>query len=46
MKLAGYVTCIRQERNEYRVLAGKPEGKDYGEELDIGRNIILTWILD
>jgi hypothetical protein len=27
MKLAGHVVCIGEERNVYRVLVGKPEGK-------------------
>jgi hypothetical protein len=34
----------RAERNAYRILMGKPEGKR-PEGLDIGASIILKWIL-
>jgi hypothetical protein len=45
IKWAVHVICIKQETSVYRISVGKPEGKDHGE-LDIGRRIILTWILE
>jgi hypothetical protein len=40
-------TCTRLEdvRNAYKILVGKPEGKDCFEDLDIVGRIILEWIL-
>jgi hypothetical protein len=29
IKLAGHVACMRNERNAYRILVEKPEGKNY-----------------
>jgi hypothetical protein len=34
-----------KKRNAYRILVGKPEGKDHWEELDVSGSIILKWIL-
>jgi hypothetical protein len=45
MRWAGYVACMREKRNAYRILEGKPEGKSPLEDLDIGGRIILRWIL-
>jgi len=36
---------LREERNAYRILMRKPEGRDHLEYLDINRNIILYVIL-
>jgi hypothetical protein len=38
--------CIRGEkRNAYRILMGKPEGKNHWEDEDVGGWTILKWIL-
>jgi hypothetical protein len=35
---------MRRKRNAYRVLMGKPEGKDQFEELRAGERIISKWM--
>jgi hypothetical protein len=35
-----------EKRNACRILVGKPEGKRPLEDLDVGRRIILEWILE
>jgi hypothetical protein len=35
-----------EERNAYRILVGKPEKRDYGEDQDVGGWTILKWILE
>jgi hypothetical protein len=35
-----------KKMNAYRILVGKPEGKSYWEDQDIGGLIILKWILE
>jgi hypothetical protein len=35
-----------ERRGAYRVLVGKPEGKDHLEDPGIDRRIILKWIFD
>jgi hypothetical protein len=42
MNWAGHVARMGEKRNAYRLLVGKPEGK---EDLDVGGWIILGWIL-
>jgi hypothetical protein len=37
---------MKANRNAYRVLVGKPEGKRHLEGLDVGGRIILRWILE
>jgi hypothetical protein len=32
---------MREKRNTYRVLMGKPEERDNLEDLDVNRNVIL-----
>jgi len=32
-------------RNMYRILVGKPNGKNYSEDLGVDGRIILEWIL-
>jgi hypothetical protein len=45
MRLAGRVAGM--EKNAYRLLVGKPEGKrDHQEDQDVGGFIILRWILE
>jgi hypothetical protein len=43
---AGHVSRILVKRNAYRILVGKPEGKNYQEKQDVGGWIILKWILE
>jgi hypothetical protein len=45
MRWAGNVAQIGEKRNAYRILVGKPEGKNHYEDLDVGGSIILRWIL-
>jgi hypothetical protein len=35
-----------EKRNAYRLLVGKPEGKNNYEDQDVGGWIILGWILE
>jgi hypothetical protein len=42
VRWAGHVARMEEMRNAYRLLVGKPEGKDQ----DIGEWIILRWILE
>jgi hypothetical protein len=37
---------MREKRNAYRLLVGKPEGKRPLREEDIGGWIVLRWVLD
>jgi hypothetical protein len=43
---AGHVARMGEKRNAYRLLVGKPEGKNHYEDQDIGGWIILGWILE
>jgi hypothetical protein len=36
MKWAGHVARIGERRNAYRILVGKPEGRDHWEDQDVG----------
>jgi hypothetical protein len=38
-------SCMGENGNAYRILVGKPEGRRPLGRLDIGRRIILKWIL-
>jgi hypothetical protein len=44
MRWAGHVARIWERRGAYRVLVGKPEGKDHLGDLDVDGRIILRWI--
>jgi hypothetical protein len=46
MRLAGHVAWMAEKRNAYRILVGKPEGKNRWEDLDLGGWTILKWILE
>jgi hypothetical protein len=35
-----------EKRNIYRILVGKPEGKNHWEDQDVGGWKILKWILE
>jgi hypothetical protein len=44
MRWVGHVARMRGKRNMYRVLVGKPEGKNNLEDLGVDGNIILKWV--
>ena len=44
MRWAGHVACMGEERGVYRVLVGKPEGRDHLGDLGVDGWIILGWI--
>jgi hypothetical protein len=44
MRLAGHVARMGQGRGVYRVLVGKPEGKNHWGDPDADGRIILRWI--
>jgi hypothetical protein len=38
------VVRLRELRNSYKVLVGKPEGKNHSEDLGVDGDLILKWI--
>jgi len=44
MRWAGHVARMGERRGVYRVLVGKPEGKNHLEDPDVDGRIILRWI--
>jgi len=42
---AGCLARLGKARSSYRILVGKPEGKDDAEVLGVDGKIILKWIL-
>ena len=44
MRWAGHVARMGEERGTYRVLVGKPEGKNHWGDLGVDGWIILGWI--
>jgi hypothetical protein len=44
MRGAEHVARIGEKRNAYRILVGKPEGKNQWEDHDVGGWTILKWI--
>jgi hypothetical protein len=42
---AGHVARMGEMRNAYKILIGKPEGKNHSEELGVDGKIILEWFL-
>ena len=44
MRWAGHVARMGEEMGVYRVLVGKPEGKNYWGDLGVHGLIILGWI--
>ena len=44
MRWTGHVACMEERRGVYRVLVGKPEGKNHLEDPGIDGRIILRWI--
>jgi hypothetical protein len=45
VRWVGHVVCMEEMKNIYRILVGKPEGKDRSEDLDVDGRIILEWFL-
>jgi hypothetical protein len=45
VRWAGRVAHMGEMRAAYKILVEKPEGRDYSEDLDVDRKIILEWIL-
>jgi hypothetical protein len=45
MRWAGHAARMGERRNAYRILVGKPEGKNHWEEQDVDVWTILKWIL-
>jgi hypothetical protein len=39
-----HIACMGERRDAYRVLVGKPEGRDHLEEPGVDGRIILIWI--
>jgi len=44
MRWAGHVALMWEGRHIYRVLVGKPEGKDHLGDLGVDGRMILRWI--
>jgi hypothetical protein len=44
-RLDQWYLSMREKRNAYRVLMGKPEERDHVEDLDVNRNALLKMIL-
>jgi hypothetical protein len=45
MRWAGHVLCMGEGRGVYRVLVGRPEGKNRWEDIGVGGKITLRWTL-
>jgi hypothetical protein len=45
IRWAGHVACMGEERNVYKVLMGKPEGKNHLEDQDVDGRMGSEWIL-
>jgi hypothetical protein len=41
MSWVGHVTCMEEGRGAYRILVGRPEGRNHWEDLSVGGGIIL-----
>jgi hypothetical protein len=44
--MGGACSTNWEKMNAYRILVGKPEGKDHWEDQDVGGWTILKWILE
>jgi len=44
MRLAGHVAPMGDRRGVYRVLVGKPEGKNHLGDPDVDGRVMLRWI--
>jgi hypothetical protein len=45
MRWARHVACMGEWRGVYRVLVGRPEGKNHWEDLGVDGRITLRWTL-
>jgi hypothetical protein len=45
LKWAGHVVRMGEERGVYRILVGRPEGRDHWKDLDVGRRTTIRWTL-
>jgi hypothetical protein len=45
LKWAGHVARMEEGRGVYRVLIGRPKGRDHWEDLGVGGRIALRWTL-
>jgi hypothetical protein len=45
IRWAGYVACMGEGRNVYRVLVGKPKGKDHLKDQCVDGRMGLEWTL-
>jgi hypothetical protein len=45
MRWAGYVACIGETRNAYKIV-GNQKGRGFLEDLGMDGRIILEWILE
>jgi hypothetical protein len=45
MRLAEHVAQIGEKMNAYKMLVGKPKGKNHWEDQDVGGWTISKWIL-
>jgi hypothetical protein len=43
MRWAGHVACMGEGRNMYRVLVGKPEGKDHMKDQGVDGRVRSKW---
>jgi hypothetical protein len=46
MRWAGHAARMGERRNAYRILVGKPEGKNHLGDQDVDGWTILKWILE
>jgi hypothetical protein len=46
LRWAGYLARVREKRNAYRALVGKPEVKTLLKDPDVNVTILLKWILE
>jgi hypothetical protein len=46
MRWAGHVACMGEGRNLYRVLMGKPEGKDHLEDQGVDGRMGSKWTIE
>jgi hypothetical protein len=46
MRWAGYIAGMRENRNAYRILVGKPKGKDHYEDQNVGGRTILKCVFE
>jgi hypothetical protein len=45
MRWTAHVARMGEQRGVYRILVGRPEGKNHWEDLGVGGSITLRWTL-